>query len=1088
MSGAMMVGVGTFVSGAASATLPFDFTGPPQRVSAAFNGTTQSLLAPSTGTRAAFIFAGDFTVEGWYYTTSVTGTRHLFTLGTEATNRYTWFLNNAAINSNLFGSGPVAYTTTGAVLSINTWYHIAVVRSGNTVTLYVNGTADATTDTQTGTIGNGVLRIGADSSGVARWQGNISNVRTTSTTIYTGNFTPPTKPLTPVAYTTTGGSAAFNASQLQTLTVPANAAFTLGTDNFTIEYWLNQNYRGPFDSPFGFIGTSQSFYWPIGTSQNFPYLSGTGTFSLTGGTLPPLNTWNHYALVRNGFTVSYYLNGAFVAAATGNFNLSAPTSAVVIGAQASGAGTNVISGNITNFRWVKGQAVYTSAFTPPTQPLTAISVAATTVAGGSISFTTRGNTSTATYATLSPAIVFGTNNWTIEAFVSFNDTGVQNIIGTSAAPGMMFYFQAQTTAWIQNAFGQALSWSFNYALNTWYHVAASFDGTHINIWVNGNQLANGRLAWNNGSFANGNQIASNSWSGGGSFGSNMLINNLRVVVGSVVYATTSTTITVPTAQLTAVTDTKLLLQVNDSGTAFTDTSGVTTVTNVGSRATFSATGYSYGAVSTALLLNTTNSAGLLTDSSSNNFTVANNLAVAFDSASPFTSVQQFVAPLGVTAFADITPSQNIPITNTGTVVTAAQSPFSANWVDSVSGIVATVGIGNAGQPTYDHKYGGGINCESAVRPYVDVPTTRTGVGGYTISMLANVPTASGNYVPLYTGNNLAVGSGGRSGNYIYARKWTNFETGSFASATTNIDLNFPTGALTNPPAWFDFVYNGTAVSVYRNGLPITNFAMSAAAGWLNPLRFAGDETSSQGNSMAIGTLYRMKHQLTALSASQVTAQFETVRNSVGGGTLVGSLSFPGGASGSNMLVLGTPPTIGAGSYTIECWFRSPDFNAAYGLCGAIATGGLSVYVANSTTITTDRYGGGGSFSYTVPTMATNTWYHFVLVRSSTTSAVFLNGVRAGVAQTDNLNYSGTTPQIGSFYGSCWPGQMTNFRIVVGTAVYTPTFSFCTPPIGPLTNITNTKYLMLGADPRHDSSNATAVTVTGTVTTSATKPF
>jgi hypothetical protein len=240
--------------------------------------------------------------------------------------------------------------------------------------------------------------------------------------------------------------------------------------------------------------------------------------------------------------------------------------------------------------------------------------------------------------------------------------------------------------------------------------------------------------------------------------------------------------------------------------------------------------------------------------------------------------------------------------------------------------------------------------------------------------------------------------------------------------------------------------------------------------------------------MHIGALYRMKHQLTALSAAEVTTQFETVRTLTGGGTLAGSLSFPGGASGSNMLVLGTPPTIGAGSYTIECWFRSPNFDAAYGLCGAIATGGLSVYVANSTTITTDKYGGGGSFSYTVPTMSANTWYHFVLVRSSTTSAVFLNGKRAGVTQTDSLNYNGTTPHIGSYYGQCWPGLMTNFRIVVGTAVYTPTFGFCTPPIGPLTNITNTKYLMLGADPRHDSSNVTAVTVTGAVTTSLRKPF
>jgi hypothetical protein len=1070
----------------------FDFINPPQRVSANFNGTTQSLLVPSTGTRGAFIFTGDFTIEGWYYTTSVTGTHYLFTLGTEAANRYNLFLNGAAINSNLFGSSSVVYTTTGSALSINTWYHIALVRSGSTITLYVNGVADATTDTQSGTIGNGVLRIGADGSGANRHVGNISNVRTASTAVYTGNFTPPTKPLSLVAYTNLGGSAAFNGSQLQALTIPANAAFATGTNNFTIEYWLNQYYRGPYDSPFGYTSAAHSFYWPIGTSQNFPYMSGTGTWSITGGTLPPLNTWNHYALVRNGTTMSYYLNGVLVGTTTANFNLDTPTSPIIIGAQANANNTNVLFGNITNFRWVNGLAVYTSAFTPPTAPLTAISATATSIAGGSISFTTRGTTSVATYATLSPAITFGTSNWTIEAFVYFNDTGVQNIIGTSTTPGMMFYFQAGTGCSVQNSYGQAISWSYNYALNTWYHVAASYDGTYVNVWVNGNQLATGRLSWANGSFGNGDQVASNSWSGASAYGSNMLITNLRVVVGSTVYATSSTTITVPTAQLTAIANTQLLMQVNASGTAFTDTAGITTVTNVGGRATYSSTPYSYGAYSTALLLKHTNSGGLLTDSSANNFTVTNNLAVAYSSSTPLPSVQQFLAPLGVTAFTDISPN-TYTITNTGTVTTTALSPFSANWVDSVSGIVATVST-ISGQPTYDPNYGGGIQSTETVKPYVDVPTTKTGSSGYTISMLANVPNASaGHYVPMFTGNNLAVGSGGRSGNYIYARKWTNFETGSFASPNTSIDLNFTTGALTNPPAWYDFVYNGTSVTVYRNGQLITNFTMTAAAGWSNPLRFAGDESQSSGNSMATGTLYRMKHQTTALDATAISAQFETVRTLTGGGTLAGSLSFPGGVAGTRMLDLSVGFTLGAGSYTVEGWFQLPDFANQYALFGANASAGdgsgmMNLIVSSSTVIFSDKNGGGGSFTYTVPTMSANTWYHFALTRNGTTEALFINGVRCGATQTNALNYTAATTRIGMSYVRSWPGLMTNMRVVVGSYVYDPAFSFCTVPIGPLTFITNTKYLMTGADPRHDATNVNNVTNTGSVTTSASKPF
>ena len=480
-----------------------------------------------------------------------------------------------------------------------------------------------------------------------------------------------------------------------------------------------------------------------------------------------------------------------------------------------------------------------------------------------------------------------------------------------------------------------------------------------------------------------------------------------------------------------------------------------------------------------------------------NLRVANGTAVYTGSFTPTTTPLSptgaaLYLSLGVTAFVDYS-TNSLAVTNTGTVALANSSPFSANWVDSVSGIVATVGIGNAGQPTYTANYGGGINIEEAVRPYVDVPTTRTGTGGYTISMAANVPTAPSHYVPLFTGNNLPVGSGGRSGNYIYARKWTNFETGSFASATTNIDLNFSTGALTNPPSWYDWVYNGTSVTVYRNGLYITSFTMSAAAGWLNPLRFAGDESSSTANSMAIGTLYRMKHQTTALSASAIATQYNTVRSTYGGGTLAGSLSFPGGVAGTRMLDLTTGFTLGAGSYTVEGWFQLPDFTNQYALFGANASAGdgsgmMNLIVSSSTLIFSDKNGGGGSVSYTVPTMSTNTWYHYALTRNGTTEAFFLNGVRAGTSATNAINYTAATKRIGMSYVRSWPGLMTNMRVVVGSYVYDPAFSFCTVPIGPLTAITNTRYLMLGAVATTDSSGTDTVTNTGSVTTSATKPF
>ena len=154
-------------------------------------------------------------------------------------------------------------------------------------------------------------------------------------------------------------------------------------------------------------------------------------------------------------------------------------------------------------------------------------------------------------------------------------------------------------------------------------------------------------------------------------------------------------------------------------------------------------------------------------------------------------------------------------------------------------------------------------------------------------------------------------------------------------------------------------------------------------------------------------------------------------------------------SGSNSLSLSPGVTIGNGSYTIEGWFQLPNFTNPYGLVGASATNGLSLYVGNSTSFVTDKYGGGGSFTYTVPTMSTNTWYHFALVRNGSTSALFLNGTRAGATQTDSLNYSAPTVQVGAYYGLSWPGYITNLRAVVGNNVYDPTQSTITVPTAPL---------------------------------------
>ena len=150
-----------------------------------FNGTSQYLTTSNTGLN----LTGNFTVEGWFYPTNVTGAHALWTFGQASAGRYTVQLNGTALLTNLYGAGSTNYTST---VPINTWTHIAMVRSGTTVKIYINGTASVTTDTQSGTIGNGgYLNIGVDDSGGALFTGNISNFRVVKgTALYTATFTP----------------------------------------------------------------------------------------------------------------------------------------------------------------------------------------------------------------------------------------------------------------------------------------------------------------------------------------------------------------------------------------------------------------------------------------------------------------------------------------------------------------------------------------------------------------------------------------------------------------------------------------------------------------------------------------------------------------------------------------------------------------------------------------------------------------------------------------------------------------------------------------------------------------------------------
>ena len=208
-------------------------------------------------------------------------------------------------------------------------------------------------------------------------------------------------------------------------------------------------------------------------------------------------------------------------------------------------------------------------------------------------------------------------------------------------------------------------------------------------------------------------------------------------------------------------------------------------------------------------------------------------------------------------------------------------------------------------------------------------------------------------------------------------------------------------------------------------------------------------------------------------------------------TLAGSLLF----NGSNQsLSLSPGITFGSGAFTVEGWFYNNSSFTTKGILGSPVTsptGCMNLFFSNDTTISSDKNGGGGAFSYTMASsISLNTWFYLIYNRNSNgVTAVYINGIRCTATSTDTLNYNTATDTVARHYGGYFPGYITNLRVTIGTAVYDSNQSTQINPIEALTVLANTKFLMLGATVTTVTSGTQSVTNVGGVTqSSSVKPF
>ncbi len=182
----------------------------------------------------------------------------------------------------------------------------------------------------------------------------------------------------PTTWAFTGGSLYFDGTTTGRLTIANDIDFRNGTGDFTIEWFMypiaNANlYPRVFqigNYPSQSIGVS--FEGSDG-SRTFYFWIPTGATIVVSST-NYINAWYHIAISRSGTSLRIFVNGTQVGSTlTNSTDFSNSTDVLAIANESTASTGAAYKGYITNFRWVKGTALYTANFTRPTAPLQAVS-------------------------------------------------------------------------------------------------------------------------------------------------------------------------------------------------------------------------------------------------------------------------------------------------------------------------------------------------------------------------------------------------------------------------------------------------------------------------------------------------------------------------------------------------------------------------------------------------------------------------------------------------------------------------------------------------------------------------------------------
>ena len=304
------------------------------------------------------------------------------------------------------------------------------------------------------------------------------------------------------------------------LSIADSADFDFGTGDFTLEFWVYIKTSGQTDvlfvkrnsnavyAPFMFIllnGDLQARYSTTGSSWSTTTIKTNANIST--------NTWHHVVMVRSGSSFTGFYDGQSVAMTSSSSSLTSNTDDLVIGGDKN---TNYFDGYISNLRVLKGTALYTSDFTPPSSPLTAVTnTKLLTCQGNSISDASSSGHTITVNGDATANLGFPASAFEFDGVDDYVDCGNNSILDVGNNITVNVWFYVNQTASFETIIAKvvndySLGWELDnnsgafrvtlrpsatqidltagsLSVGNWYMGTMTFDNTTARLYLNGVQ-------------------------------------------------------------------------------------------------------------------------------------------------------------------------------------------------------------------------------------------------------------------------------------------------------------------------------------------------------------------------------------------------------------------------------------------------------------------------------------------------------------------------------------------------------------------------------------------------------------------------